>query len=330
MIDHMIQAISSHLNIARGSCESLENWKRRVLYSNIGLQMLASAYDFNDDSMYDSDVPQNTVSMQHVLKRGRRLEDVFCSDLGSPNGDISEYIQQIYVRTGCLLHKANRLAYPNATVAVADNVCVARGIPPWEVKYMSGLGVLADNKSVNISAFDMYHIKKVNVLNWFDELEKNLPWQKTDSLPIHVEYLNIFEEANRGYWGCKPPSEGVTLCRTVGEREKEYRLLRISRAVEQAFLPSWQTEQEEYLRIALALRVRAGNVPHATIQRDGKIVYITISYRLPYAERNFFELYSWPQESLSSWKRIVSDTLLPTFLRMLSYMGFSTQEVEEV
>ena len=55
MNDVLLEKIALDLSIKKEDSELDENWRRRVLYSVTGLQMLASLYDYEDANITDDE-----------------------------------------------------------------------------------------------------------------------------------------------------------------------------------------------------------------------------------------------------------------------------------
>lgn len=329
MINQIINEMSTQLNIRKGTNELESSWHQRVLYSSIGLNMLAATYDYDDDSLFNSEYNKNSISMQHILKRGMQLSEVY-NAIGElkTEKDILENIRELYIKTGYMLHRNNRLTYPLTVYAKVEQVYLTRGQLPWTVTGMSGLGTYM--KEMNIGTLkdltDMFHIEKHDIKKWYHAFESGISWCNIDILPNEVEYINITENTTIGYWVTNPPRKGVTVCRDKRNGERVYKLLRIFDTVESYTLPSWRVDNGEYLRIALALRIKADQTPVLTVKRDDKIAVLFFGYLLPPAEQNFVELYSWPTEKKSRWERIVSIQLLPVFIDLFKRMGYDIRE----
>jgi len=332
MIDQLIHTIANELQVPQGNKEPEDHWKRRVLYSSIGLHMLASSYDYDNDSMFDDSLIDDSliddnVSMQRILNRGQHLSEVYRDFFELEAQELAEYIRALYIKTGYLLHTANRLTYPGTSCASYGNLYLVRGVEPWKVGRMSGLGTCSyAAQGAESSVECLFHLEEKDILSWYRQFSENLQWRVISDLPSDIEYINIIEPANRGYWTTRVPKKGTVLCRSANPGERIYRLLRIGTSLEQCILPSWRTEDGEYLRIAIALRVLAGNPPAAAIRRDGAIIHITSSYLLPSFEQNFFELFSWPGQRHSRWNRIISAQLLGPMIDIFKRFGFTIQE----
>ena len=325
----LLVKIADDLCIAKEQDEADETWKRRVFYSVTGLQMLSSLYDFDDDMSFGDEVSDNTVSMQHVLHRGKNLAEIF-----GENSFDADRVRELYIQNGFMLYKNNRLAYPKTTFAEAEGMFLARGLPPWKAKKVSGLGMMTQKASVAaVRVEDMFNIERSSIGDWFDKFINTISWEKVDCLPQDVEWLNISEKPTIGYWLSKPPQRGFSLCRTKSKVVKDYNLLRVSDGVARCPLPTWRVENGEYYRIAIALRVLNNNAPTVMFKKQKHTVTAKFDYLLPPAEQNFIELFSWntsdkPSDLSGRLERVFAIDLHKTITTVFERLGYKTLEVQ--
>ena len=320
----LMAEISVKLCIPREVDEIEQHWHKRITYSLVGGHMLSALYDFYDDVQSADGTSDNTVSMQHVLKRGEGL----IAALDTCDVD-SEKLIKLFVDTGYMLHKNNRFTYPLRTIANTDNISFLRGILPWEKFSISGTGAYTigfEDSSTTIER--MFGIEEQNINNWFSNFMNNIRWQETDHMPQDVDFLNISGNAKNGYWQTRPPKQGITLCRSKGNGKKEYMILRLSNIIEKSVLPDWRIDNGEYYRIAIAIRISNENAPTVTVRLKKYTVELVTDFLLPSAEQNFFELYSWATSGDSRWRRTIAINLYPTFKRIFERLGYKISEVQ--
>lgn len=316
--------MSEKLCIPREVDETEQQWHNRIAFSLVGGHMLSALYDFDDDVQPSSEGSDNTVSMQHIKKRGEDL--VAALDIHEVD---CEKLRKLFISTGYMLHKNNRLSYPLRTYANTDNISFLRGFLPWEKFSVSGTGgyMISPEKSID-TIERMFGIEELDINNWFSNFENHIRWQEADHLPQDVEFLNISDSAKNGYWQTRPPKQGITLYRTKGNGEKEYVILRLSKIIEKSVLPYWQIENGEYYRIAIALRIANENAPTVTVCLKSHTAELVTDFLLPSAEQNFFELYSWATIGDSRWRRTIAIKLYPTFKHVFERLGYKVIEVQ--
>jgi len=194
MIDQLIHTIANELQVPQGNKEPEDHWKRRVLYSSIGLHMLASSYDYDDDSMFDDSLIDDNVSMQRILKRGQHLSEVYRDFFELEAQELAEYIRTLYIKTGYLLHTADRLTYPGSACASYGDFYLVRGVEPWKVGRMSGLGTCSyAAQGAESSVECLFHLEGKDILSWYRQFSEDLQWRVIGDLPSDVEYINIVE-----------------------------------------------------------------------------------------------------------------------------------------
>lgn len=327
--------LSEKLHINKGTHESDSSWSFRVLYSAIALNMLASLYDYDEDKE-QSIVNAQMMSMQHVRNRGIELIESYRDLYGTAmtqlylrSDELAESIRNLYVKAGYMLHRANYLDAPTAVCAEYEDIYILRGISPWNVEYMSGLGCyahsLTDTRVEDV--WRMFRIENTEIGVWWRQFLHDCQWRELNELPVEVEYINYSRRDGEPYWITITPKSGLSMYRDRGIGDKKYRLFRVeAEQIWTCTLPAWQVDNKEYLRVSLALQTEVAKNPIVRIKIDSSISYIQLSYLLPPCEQNFLELFSWPSEGMSHWKRTVATELLPLFKKLFITLGFNIME----
>ncbi|WP_347489816.1 hypothetical protein ABDB91_01265 [Desulfoscipio sp. XC116] len=327
--------LAQKLHICKGKNESDSSWNFRVLYSAISLNMLASLYDYDEDSG-QSVGNEQMVSMQHVRTRGIELIESYrdlyrtaMTQLNLCSEKLAESIRDIYMQTGYILHKANYLTAPTAICAKYEDIYFLRGTSPWNVEYMSGLGCYAytvTDTSVE-DVWRMFRIENTEISVWWKQFLHNCQWRELNELPTEVEYINYSRKSGEQYWLSNAPKSGLSMYRDKSIGEKKYGLIQVAAGqILTSVLPVWQVDNKEYLRISLALQNAAAKNPTVRIKSASSISHIQLSYLLPPCEQNFLELFSWPSEGISRWKRTVVTELLPIFKQLFKNLCFNIME----
>ena len=327
--------LAEKLHISKGTKESDSSWSFRVLYSSIALNMLASLYDYDEDSEQSVDNEQ-LVSMQHVRSRGIELIESYrdlyrtaMTQLYLPSEELSESIRDIYMQTGYMLHKANYLTAPIAVCSKYEYIYFLRGTSPWNVEYMSGLGCYSYSETDTRveDVWRMFRIENIEIGVWWKQFLHDCQWRESNEVPAEVEYINYSRKNGEPYWLSNAPKSGLSMYRDKSIGEKKYGLIQVGkRQILTCALPGWQVDNKEYLRISLALQNASEKNPTILIKSTSSISYIQLGYLLPPYEQNFLELFSWPSEGMSRWKRSIATELLPIFKQLFKNLGFNIVE----
>ena len=319
--------MAKDLGILRENHEDENSWQYRVKYSTLGLQMLASLYDKNDDLIVEDEALGNTVSHQHITSRISRLAQVY----GLTEAD-AENILELYKKTGYVLSKRNRLAYPKATTAWIGGTHLIRGIHPSNADKASGISMMMKASIANdVSIDEMFGLPQLETTKWFAKLLKSINNWRAFTNSGDVEYLNTTELANKGYWSDNPPKCGEqTLCRS-SDKLTYWILANVSGDVKCATLPDWRTQGDEYYRIAIALRILAKNAPKVLIKKHQYTASIRYDYLLPTAEQNFIELCSWRENEtdndyMQRLHRVITIELCQSIFSIFTKMGYVIEE----
>ncbi len=326
MKEQMLKEIALELNIPCGDNEDSAHWHSRVLYSLIGLQMLSAIYDYEEDNVSNeaSFEQTRTVSMQHVIRRGEKMAAIFAA-----TNINAEKMQKLYIDGGFMLHKNNRLAA--SPLAIGGSISLYRGLPPWKATNVSGLGMW-DKNNCTTGIESAFGVEKRSCLDWFDSLISRIHWNAIATEHTDIEFLNISEPPTYGYWLQRPPTNGVIISRTKNVGERQYYIRRSKDSPYASVLPKHLMSYGEYRRIAIALRVRAGNGPTVKIVKNTNMANILLDYLLPPAEQTFFELYSWSVcencfDIEGRLARTISLELLDIYKSIFARLGFGVQEV---
>jgi len=323
----LINEMAKDLGILRENLEDENSWQYRVKYSVLGLQLLASLYDKNDDLIVEDETLGNTVSHQHVTSRISRLAQVY----GLTEYD-TEKVLELYKKTGYVLSKRNRLAYPKVTNAWIDGTHLIRGIHPSKADKVSGISMMMKTGISNdVSLDEMFGIPQLKITEWFATLLKTITNWRAFTDGGDVEYLNTADSANKGYWSGNLPECGEqTLCRS-NDKLHYWILANTSGSIKCAMLPGWRTRDSEYYRIAIALRILAKNAPKVLIKKHRYTASIRYDYLLPPAEQNFIELCSWREnETDKDYKqrihRVIAIELCQSISSIFTKMEYVIEE----
>jgi hypothetical protein len=320
--------ISRELGIARESYEDNIAWQSRITYSLLALQMLSALYDKYDDFV-DDEKFSDSVSNQHISNRAKKLSEVF-----GIKPDKHESILELYQKTGFMLNKSNRLAFPPVTAAPIDKLFVARGLHPSSAITVSGIGFLVENVSATVAnADEMFNLSQLHSIDWHKLFMKNIStgWKPVSDF-TDVEFLNTQVKPWKSYWTGGLPNQRFALCRSIDKVGRVYKLLSIRPdGVYSIQLSDWNMKNGEYLRLAIAMRVDEGNPPKVKTRKYGKTAIIDYDYLLPPAEQNFIEVYSWNRDNSQQnerWpqSRIVAIELYQAFMSIFQRMGYEIEE----
>ncbi len=332
----LVPLLGEKLHIVKGQKEPVPDWQFRVLYSALGLGILSSLYD-RDEEYHPPSLTLPSVSIQHVEKRGIELieayldsyPDAFPDDIFKERKAFVEAILKNYTDTGYILHQPYRLFSSPPVSGSSERLFITRGFPPWETHHMSGLGSFTDSPP-NCPVYELhtvFHLESTPITSWWKQLLLQCrSWEQTESLPDGTEYIRLPRQYAENYWISRMPKSGITLCRNS---VKDYKLVKREKETFLVHpLPDWRVRDKEYLRIALALHNSEFKKPDAFIRHDQSISHIHLSYLLPPFEQNFFQLFSWPLKDQwkNPWRRTVCVKLLPVIKRILDNLGFNLME----
>lgn len=299
----LLCSIADELNIRRGTSESVEYFKRRIIYSVISRTAYASLWDkdFDDESC---------VSVRHVKGKISKLLNIYLQLYPEARIDagLSEELYKNFLTTGLIYHKAYRVAPSICREAVQGKILFLRGMPPNEKVFVSGAGFYKfDEKNFlikeNLSDIhDMFEVPEKNLETIWQELLDKSVWHVVEDWQ-DMEFLRVSPPFNRGYWQDKPERNGkISLARSSGQFEpRSYYSYKFS---DGKFLcsqiPQWQTYDEHfqssvYRKFSCACLAALKTLPPTEFKTDGDVVHVNFKYLFPPSELRLMRLYSWPQ-----------------------------------
>ena len=327
----LLSGISEELNIKKGSEESIDSWKARVVYSAIGQLAIASLYDVQEDN--------TPVSITHFKRRIESLYSCYISmypELRSvysiSSEELSDEIYNILLQTGSIYHSPHRISASAYRVAESGQVAFVRGLALNQKVFRSGLGAYLPAKgteSVSTVA-SMFGLRRTTLTEYWEKISSDIAWIET-TLSTKTEYLRTDPPFNTGYFKEHPDTDGrVSLLRTgmpgsfiyYFYRYKDKRMLGMQ-------IPAWQVDDYEYRAISTSCLYCMGNLPPTIYHANQDTVSLRIQYLYPTSEQNLIRLYSWPKSLVNPFSLFNRTMTYPVFLaikEVFEGIGYSFKE----
>lgn len=325
MIDYnylkLLERIGNGLLIKQGIQETKENWMFRVLYSIVGLQILASLYDYEEEP---------GVSIQHVRKRAMDLVntfDIFEKKIISE--DVVENIIHNFRIGGFILHKKNNFLNPPLSYCQTEKFTICRGLEPWYVKKIFGIlpiiiGKFSENSYKNY--IEMFDLMDSNIIDWFDSfLKKTVNWTNNELNKENYIYLNIYN--NYSKWSDLLPQNRITLYRNKNEPYIEYGLIKTDNTIKTFPLSDVYFSRQNYQKLVISLKNYYNVSPKVVISDLDGLYCLEINSLLPGNEQNFFELATWPSIEILPWKRYCTPDILGILKDLFNRYSYNIVEV---
>lgn len=347
--DQLIATIGQQLHIAKSGGDA---WICHAVYSLAGKMALAS--------LWDHDESKNFVSPQHFKQRAEQIFTAYTaiypqmlSLFPANQNDLIEDIYAVYLRTGHFYHSPHKISPVPFTQSVSENVSLYRGAPPNAKFPMSGLGFYSlrpkTAKAENaLSIAGMFGLQTQTLSEYLKELLHDDNWAEIE-WPSDAEFLRLEPPFSNRYWQETPHKDGRISLMRYGSPNKLYAFYQIEQNhILQKAIPEWRikdirsvrldshkyySKYGEYRRIAVALLDRYKVLPPIKAKLEGEIAQVRLGYWLPPTEEDFFKLYSWPSEYLSSpkdfsWRvnRKMSLPVYRVFRQHLETIGYQFEE----
>ncbi len=313
--------------IHKGTLESENDWKARLVYSICGMMAYASLWD---------NLEEEPISIVHLKRKVCRMLANYKSMYPELSGHLpyvskklEDEIANQFLSTGVVYHCLNRIAPSMKHEELFSDILFQRGIALDSISCVSGIGFYskqegATNPDRIKTMFGLEH-ETLQAL-WCATLSA-ASWKSNLSFEQNTEYLRLKPPFYQGDWVNKPDTTGtVSILRTRMKGSHLYYLYRYSDAmIEVSPLPQWQVESYNYRLLACACLSTYGTLPPIEYFEDGALVHVHMNYLLPPHELEFLKLYSWPETCTSlpcDFRRKTSIEVFTAIKNLLSDEGY--------
>lgn len=328
--NYLLTKISRLYHILKGTHETQEEWKARLIYSICGMMAYASLWDDTDD----------TISINHVKRRIRNI----LSDYKVMYPEVSDYfpdnteeleneIKELFLSAGVIYHCPNRISPSVKHEESFGNILFQRGISLDEIAYVSGIGYyrIQNDKTPINNIKAMYGLEHGKLSELWQHTLSNIYWQTNFKLEHNTEYIRLKPPFSRGYWINEPDKTGtISILRTGMIGSQIYYLYRVINGEMQVSpLPQWQVENNNYMTLACACLTVNETLPPIQYSIDGPLIHIHLGYLLPPHELAFLKLYSWPESYTKlpcDFNRILSLEVFTAIKAILTSEGYIFKE----
>ncbi|MPM35862.1 hypothetical protein SDC9_82456 [bioreactor metagenome] len=268
-----------------------------------------------------------------ILNSYKTMYPELDSSLPSLSEELEEEITTIFLKTGVVYHRPNRVTPSILQVRTYDKICFQRGISIDAISYVSGIGFFS---VTNVSLImedvrSMFGLERKNLSSIWEETATTANWQTVDAIEQNTEYLIMEAPFTRGYWSNRPYKNNIISILRTGMRGLQlYYLYRYSGDIlEVSPLPQWQVEAQQYRALANACLLANGTLPPIEYTEDGALVHLRLNYLLPPRELEFLKLYSWPEVCItlpSDFKRKLSVEVFEAIKGIFVYEGYDLRK----
>ena len=292
----LFSKVSRQYHILRGTQETEDEWKTRLVYSICGMMAYASLWD-------DAEKP---ISIVHLKGRIRSMLGSYKSLYPEISGtlpyiseELEDEITNQFLSTGVVYHRPNRMAPSKKHEEHFNGILFQRGIALDNISCVSGIGFYSkqDARANPYNIKTMFGLEQENLQTLWQTTLSAASWESNPLFEYSSEYLRMKPPFSREYWVNDPDKTGtISILRTGMKGARLYYLYRcIDTALEVSPLPQWQTENYNYRTLACACLSTYGTLPPIEYSEDGPLVHIRMNYLLPPRELEFLKCYSWPE-----------------------------------
>ena len=323
----LLSEVAHRYCIEKGTYETENEWKTRLVYSICGMMAYASLWDNPDEE---------PISIVHLKRKVRNMLSSYKSmypELSDSLPYISEELENEivsqFLKAGVVYHCPNRIISSMKREELFGTILFQRGIALDSISHVSGIGFYSkrDESGNSDGIKSMFCLEQGNLSVLWSAILSAASWTTDLSFERDAEYLRLKPPFTQGYWVTKPDTTGVVSILRIGMKGSQlYYLYRYSdTAIEVSPLPQWQVESYNYISLACACLMTHGTLPPIRYLEDGALVHICLNYLLPPHELEFLKLYSWPEICTAfpcNFKRKLSTDVFEVIKSILSDEGY--------
>ena len=322
----LLSKVSRQYHILRGTQETEDEWKTRLVYSICGMMAYASLWD-------DAEEPISIVHLKgrvrSILGSYKSLYPELSGTFPHISGELEEEIANQFLSAGVVYHRPNRIAPSKKREEHFEGILFQRGIALDNITCVSGIGFYSkrDGEAPSHNIKTMFGLEQENLQTLWQTTLSAASWESNLLFEFGTEYLRLKPPFSRGYWVNEPDKTGtISILRTGMKGSQLYYLYRYVDAVlEVSPLPQWQVENYSYRALACACLSNYGTLPPIEYFEDGALVHIRMNYLLPPRELEFLKCYSWPEVCTSlpcNFRRKLSVEVFAAIKNILSDEGY--------
>lgn len=313
--------------IYKGTQETENEWKVRLIYSICGMMAYASLWE---------NLEEAPISIVHLKRKVRRILANYKSiypelsdSLPYISEELEDEIAYQFLSTGMVYHRPNRIVPSMKREESFGDILFQRGIALDSISCVSGIGFYSkQNRVTNADRVKtMFGLEHEALQARWRATVATASWKADLLFEQNTEYLRLKPPFSQGYWVNKPDTTGmVSILRTGMQGLQLYYLYRYSgTTIEVSPLPQWQVESYNYRSLACACLLSYGTLPPIEYSEDGALVHVRMNYLLPPRELEFLKIYSWPEICTSlpcNFRRKLSAEVFAAIKNILSDEGY--------
>lgn len=323
----LLSTVAQKYHIHKGTQETENNWKTRLVYSICGMMAYASLWDDSDDDLIS--IVHLKRKIRNILANYKAMYPEISAYLPPVSEALEDEIAGQFLNSGVVYHCPNRIAPSIKHEEQFGDILFQRGIAVDNISCVSGIGFYSkQNRETSIDKVKtMFGLEHKTLQEFWSSITSAASWKTDFSLEQNTEYLRLKPPFSQGYWVNTPDTTGIISILRIGMNGSQlYYLYRYSEAtIEVSPLPQWQVESQNYRLLACACLSTHGMLPPIEYFEDGALVHVRLNYLLPPHEIEFLKLYSWPEicTSLpSNFKRTLSTEVFAAIKNILSDEGY--------
>lgn len=203
----LLSKVSLQYNIHRGTQETENEWKTRLVYSICGLMAYACLWD-------DTEEPISIVHLKRrirsMLANYKSMYPELSASLPYVSEELEDEIKNQFLSTGVIYHRPNKIAPSIKHEESFGGILFQRGIGLDNISCVSGIGLYSKQdggtKPSNIKT--MFGLEQMKLQTLWQTTLSTASWNPNPTFEYNTEYLRLKPSFSRGYWIAEPDKTG--------------------------------------------------------------------------------------------------------------------------
>lgn len=238
--NRLLSTVAHKYNIHKGTQETENDWKTRIIYSICGMMAYASLWDNPEE---------DSISIVHLKRKVRNMFANYksmypelSSSLPYVSDELEDEIANQFLSTGVVYHSPNRIAPSMKHEESFGDILFQRGIALDSISCVSGIGFYSkQNRVTNPDRVKtMFGLEHKTLQAFWDATLSAASWEANILFDQNTEYLRLKPPFSQGYWVNKPDTTGtVSILRTRMKGSQLYYLYHYSDSQQYNHYGSW-------------------------------------------------------------------------------------------
>lgn len=207
----LLSSVSHKYHIYKGTQETENDWKTRLIYSICGMMAYASLWDDSEEGSIS--ITHLKRKVHNILANYKSIYPELSANLPHVSEELEDEIADQFLSTGMVYHRPNRIAPSMKHEELFDDVLFQRGIALDSISCVSGIGFYLKQRGTKNTdkVKQMFGLEQADLKTVWHMTLSAAYWKSNLSFEQNTEYLRLKAPFFRGYW-----------VRMIGDSDKKF------------------------------------------------------------------------------------------------------------